>query len=254
MWLLVSGEGKNDIGRCNPSASPQFEVGSMTIIIDQLINIFQGYECSYIDYKLIHFISEKELARLSKQLDPKRKLTLAGKKRKKETLYYEKNARALAQHAKYLKKEENDDVMAILFRDADGTQSSSRGEWQEKWNSIQRGFELEKFDKGVPMLPNPKSEAWLLCALKEAPYQHCEQLENESGNDKSPNSLKKKLQNRLEKRDKTTDHINDLLKNGTINITQIDMPSFNTFKQSLQEKTNLIHQIDAAERDVDQKS
>jgi len=46
-------------------------------------------------------------------------------------------------------------------------------------------------DRGVAMIPKPKSEAWLLCALKNKPYESCEKLEDRSGNDDSPNSLKK---------------------------------------------------------------
>jgi|GEM_PF-2449792 len=37
------------------------------------------------------------------------------------------------------------------------------------------------------MPPNPKSEAWFLCALKKSqPYQDCARIEAESGNDKAP--------------------------------------------------------------------
>lgn len=243
MLLLVSGEGKNDIGRCNPNAvectSSQFEAGSMTIIIDQLINVFQDYELSYIESNLIYFISEKELARLSKNLDldPKRKLRFAGKKRKKETTYYRKNARALAKRAIELQEIEQDKVIAILFRDADGTQSSDRGEWQDKWDSMKKGFESENFEAGVPMLPKPKSEAWLLCALKAVPYQHCETLENKSGNDKSPNALKIQLAAQLESSNKS---INDLLEDKTIDVNQIDMSSFTQFKNSLENAYNVV--------------
>ena len=47
------------------------------------------------------------------------------------------------------------------------------------------------------MIPKPKSEAWLICALKRDPYQVCERLEARSGNDQSPNSLKRELEQLL---------------------------------------------------------
>jgi hypothetical protein len=56
------------------------------------------------------------------------------------------------------------------------------------------GFEEEGFSKGVTMIPKPKSEAWLICVLKEHAYQNCQSLEDRSGNDNSPNSLKDELE------------------------------------------------------------
>ena len=134
---------------------------------------------------------------LVKKLQSKKKLKLPGRRRPKETQYFERNARALAAAAKALEQEKDDSVVAVLFRDSDGTHSSSRGLWKDKQESISRGFKIENFGNGVPMVPKPKSEAWLLCALKANPYQHCIGLENESGNDRSPNSLKKQLQDAL---------------------------------------------------------
>ncbi len=56
-------------------------------------------------------------------------------------------------------------VIAVLFRDSDGTASSGRGLWEDKRKSIEDGFGEAGFDYGVPMIPKPKSEAWLLCAF-----------------------------------------------------------------------------------------
>ena len=90
----------------------------------------------------------------------------------------------------------NDKVVAVLFRDSDGTATAQRGLWTDERNSMLRGFEDEGFSCGVPMLPKPKSEAWVLCALKDNPYQGCDALEERSGNDNSPNSLKDDLKAR----------------------------------------------------------
>ena len=85
---------------------------------------------------------------------------------------------------------------------------------------------------GVPMLPNPKSEAWLLCASKEPPYVNCLHLEDESGNDTSSNPLKEQLQNAL---GGTYDNkrMTEWILNGSLDTDRIDMPSFCCFKKDL---------------------
>lgn len=75
------------------------------------------------------------------------------------------NARSLAIVAKQKSAEVADVVIAVLFRDSDGASSAGRGNWQNKYDTILKGFEHEQFSHGVAMVPNPKSESWLLCAL-----------------------------------------------------------------------------------------
>jgi hypothetical protein len=75
---------------------------------------------------------------------------MKGKKQASETRYFYKNARALALLARELDQE---DMIVVLFRDADGTASSDRGEWQDKWNSMLAGFEVEEMATGVPISP-----------------------------------------------------------------------------------------------------
>jgi hypothetical protein len=119
-----------------------------------------------------------------------------------------------------------------LFRDADGTVSSGKGKWQDKWQSVLDGFETEGMLNGIPMIPKPKSEAWILCALREK-YQNCKKLERESGNDSSPNSLKKQLAKYLGE-DATRELVNKKVDEGQIDIEQIvDMPSLTKFKDQL---------------------
>lgn len=178
------------------------------------------------------FISEQNLSHSGKDLQTKRSPSLPGVKRKKETQYFERNARALAIAAQQLTNEKDDSVIAVLFRDSDGTHSSGRGLWQDKRGSILRGFQKEGFANGVPMVPKPKSEAWLLCAVKPNPYQHCANLEDESGNDNSPNSLKKQLDDAVGEHRGATQWA-DKVQNGDIDLAKIDMPSFNDFKHVL---------------------
>lgn len=223
MFLLLSGEGASDIGAQN-------EISPMAKFIDHWVLRRSDYSLMEIDcYKIV---SKKELADIAKsQLKP---LSRKGKKHKKETGYFYKNVRALALLAKDESSKREIIVIPVLFRDADGTASSGRGEWKDKWQSMLNGFEAEQILNGVPMIPKPKSEAWILCALRER-YQNCQPLENESGNDDSPNSLKKQLEEHLGE-PATRELLNDKIDQGNLDISKIlDMPSLTAFKDRLDE-------------------
>lgn len=236
MYLLLSGEGPGDIGRCNNGLGqcemPEYQPGPMAHIVDKLVELQLGYDYSYIEYAGVTFMSKQHLVD-NKLPSAVRPIALRGKKKPPETQYYFENARALAAQAKALSERVEDKVIAVLFRDADGTASAGRGHWKDKVNSMLKGFEAEDYvDLGVPMIPKPKSEAWLMCALKPNPYQHCEILESESGNDQSANPLKDQLAELLNGDSNTLVH-NDLIAQGTIDVSQIDMTSFNHFKAKL---------------------
>lgn len=237
MHLLLSGEGATDIGVCHSGLKQcdcaEFQIGPMSSVVDQLIEASQGYEFSYLQNASFSYVSESFLAE-NKQNPAKKRIRLRGKKKSPETQYYYENARALAVAAKLKAEELNDTVIAVLFRDADGTASAGRGHWRHKRDSMINGFQAEGFEFGVPMIPKPKSEAWLLCAVKESPYQACNKLEDESGNDSVEHSLKDQLSAALNGKD-SIDEINDMLLKGSIDVHQINMDSFNQFKQSLDE-------------------
>ena len=237
MYLLLSGEGPTDMGYCDSASNictgADFKEGPMAIIVDQLVEQFQGFDYSHIQSNRVQYVSEKYLDK--NKLPPKRKPTeMKGKKRPPETRYFFNNARALSTIAKGISKQVEDKVIAVLFRDADGTASSDRGDWKTKRESILKGFDVESYALGVAMIPKPKSEVWLLCATKPHPYQHCDRLEDESGNDKSLKSLKKQLSN-VVNGNVTREGINQLLRDGIIDVWKIDMPSFNVFKNDLEQ-------------------
>ena len=96
-----------------------------------------------------------------------------------------------------------------------------------------KGFESANFKQGIAMLPKPKSEAWLICALKNS-YQNCNNLENESGNDISPKSLKKQL----EVYNLSNEQICEKIEKNEIDIEKIKMNSFEKFKSRLEEIIN----------------
>ena len=224
MHLVLSGEGNSDLGLFSVYNN-EFIGGSMYFIVDRLIE--KEHDFSYYSAKeeMITFIPKVELTKLTRKLPP-----FTGKKGLKGTAYFTNNAIALARIAKKRAKELNDDVVAILFRDSDGTLSTSKGMWEEKVASIENGFKIEKFNRGVAMIPKPKSEAWLICALKDKSYENCQKLEERSGNDDSPNSLKGELESFG-----LSNEINEMIQNGKIDIDKIDMPSFNYFTKRLRE-------------------
>ena len=83
------------------------------------------------------------------------------------------------------------------------------------------------------MIPKPQSEAWLICGLKAAPYEACESLESRSGNDDSPHSLKKELQEILP--DTVTRTVLVDVVRDRIDFTRLEMPSFRAFQTRLEQ-------------------
>jgi len=75
-------------------------------------------------------------------------MKLPGKKSRQKTAYFYKNAYIFGQIA--LEKRED---IAILFRDTDGTQSTSPSNWKERAESIHDGFKDSGFQNGVAMVP-----------------------------------------------------------------------------------------------------
>lgn len=214
MLILVSGEGATDMGYCTVPRKycigHEFYMGPMAWIVYQMVEDHSDYPSSP-------------------------GMTLAGRKRKQETAYFFLNACAMAKLAQDLSEERGDEVIAVLFHDSDHTRSSKHREWQRKWDSMIDGFSCEGFSSGIPMIPNPKSESWLLCALKDLqPYQNCDRIEDESGNDDSPNSLKAQLEKVLGTSPNAL-MLSELVSTREINVKRIDMPSFNRFKERLQE-------------------
>lgn len=235
MFLLLSGEGPSDIGICDPSADwcsgEQYIPGPMALFIDQLIEQFQGFEMSHLAIERVMYVSEHYLAS-QRQPAQRKAMSLKGKKKPAETKYYFENARTLAALAKQKSQEINDTVIAVLFRDADGTASAGRGDWQHKRESMLQGFAAQDFDFGVAMVPKPKSEAWLLCALKPNPYQDCAALEQMSGNDSAPDSLKKRL-SALHNGPVSSQALREKIIEHQIDVSRIQMPSFDLFKADL---------------------
>lgn len=232
MIVILSGEGKSDFGQCNNAqgicSGDDYQLGVMAVLVEQMLEQRLGYSLRTIPDALL-FISESALASLGKQRKGKQ-ISLTSKTRGHETGYFYINAWMLGQFAI---ETNQDNVIAILFRDCDGTRSSKAGLWDSKWQSMINGFQRSGFNQGVPMLPKPKSEAWLICAAKHQPYQNCSQLEDLSGNDDSPNSAKSQLDAIFEGH-KSTAELCEWLENNPFDIDcACAMPSFKAFKERL---------------------
>jgi len=235
MYFLFSGEGESDLGECADGAATcegnDYQHGPLTVIVDQIVEARHHY--SLLEVGCCGFVSRATLVDRASELKAAKKATrLPGKKRARETRYFYNNARVLARIAKERQGARKDDVVAVLFRDAD-TATAGRGPWAEKRQSMLDGFREEGFARGVPMIPKPTSEAWLLCALRSRPYQSCAGLEDRSGNPRSPHSLKGELEERLG-HPPTRKELCELVANGRIDHRRIDMPSFNTFRERLE--------------------
>jgi hypothetical protein len=235
MIFLLSGEGPTDIGVCVAEAAlcepADFAPGPMVLLVDQVVESHWGY--SILESEAVRFVSESQVVAGAGELKAaKKSIRLPGAKVQKETRYFFNTARLLARIAKQVESEAECEVVAVLFRDSDGTASAGRGMWDDKRQSMLDGFREEGFERGIPMVPKPKSEAWLICALKEQPYQNCEALEARSGNDDSPNSLKKEVAEIL---NEDVDHelLVQVFEDRNVRFDRINMPGFKAFLTAL---------------------
>jgi hypothetical protein len=237
MYFLFSGEGPSDLGMALSSAliceGKDYRSGPMAVLVDRIVEDRRQY--SLLDSQSCGFVAEHNLGETAGELKAaKKSIRLPGVKQPKETRYFFNNARILARIAKRKGAELACEVVAILFRDSDGTASAGRGLWYDKFTSVMHGFKEESFDTGVPMVPKPKSEAWLLCGLTGCSTHDGQSLEDWSGNDKSPRSLKAELSNILTE-DTSAEALCQMVRDQRIDFYRIALPSFNAFKTRLLE-------------------
>lgn len=238
MKLLLSGEGPSDFGSCayplGECIGADFQHGPMTRLLIALLEHLNPWGYSLTDVPdSLHYVSKADLEVLTKARQNPRKMRLRSKEAGAETRYFFDNAKSLGTRAMQLASELSDGVIAIFFRDVDGTHKHP-GQWADKVKSVQDGFVAAEFQLGVPMLPKPKSEAWLLCIATGQPGNSCVALEALPGNDDSPNSAKKQLDAAL------GEHLNAADLAAWVDAQQaIDfirlrtMPSFASFEDSL---------------------
>ncbi len=188
MHFLFSGEGPTDCGEWffadRICMGADFQPGPMMVLANQIVKRATGESpldsgCCGLAARSLRNAAIRELKANKKSMG------LPGLRRAKETQYFQRSARALARLAAQWGVNMSDDVVAILSHDNDDRQATPASLWKARKDAVQAGFREEGFTRGVAMIPRPTSEAWLLCALKNRPYEQCDALEERSG---SPNS------------------------------------------------------------------
>ncbi|NIG21257.1 hypothetical protein F3J37_21510 [Pantoea sp. Al-1710] len=241
MIVVLSGEGPSDLGSCTnrmgECTRPEFSFGPMTYFVDKELKGLMNFSMLDTTPDRYIFVAKPELIRLAgEQRQNRKSMSLQGKKNSAlETGYFYRNAKTLGNRSVELAAEYGDDsVIAVLFRDCDGTRSADASLWQDKVNSIQQGFHDSKLGgRGVAMVPKPKSESWMLCVLRDN-YQHCTRLEDLSGNDNAINSAKMQLEEALGGDASTASQINYLEDRGIdTDLLASVMPSYDSFHQNM---------------------
>ncbi|KAB8044423.1 hypothetical protein [Janthinobacterium aquaticum] len=239
MILILSGEGPSDLGCCTNAqghcSGDDFQPGPLAVLLDQLITPALGYALSdHADG--IQFISKARLIDLAtERKKDRRSMILPGKKHDMETGYFHANALILGHASLAIEKDSGDKALTVLFRDHDKMRADSSALWGQKWKSMLDGFHRAQFPRGVPILPNPKSEAWLLCAAKKPAFQHCVKCEEVPGNDDAPNSAKAQLARALGG-EKSAPELAEWMRGVDFNAAAAsDMPSFAAFHHRLQQ-------------------
>ena len=239
MYFLFSGEGPSDLGfglSANLSEGNNYKPGPLTLLVSQIVDDLDGY--SIMEFQCFGYVSKKHLKEYFDEKKPLKVFPIPRREMRESqgTKYFENNARALAEIAKEIAQQKDDDVVAILFRDSDRRNSSGKVEWERKRKSMLSGFKTQRFDRGVAMMPNPCSEAWILCALyrKGDPNQNCDKLESSKYGAGEQHSLKTKLEDYLNQQ-ACPNVLNPMIENQEIHYRFISLNSFQVFLDNLQE-------------------
>ncbi|MCK9315756.1 MAG: hypothetical protein M0Q48_06400 [Verrucomicrobia bacterium] len=224
MHFILAGEGPSDLGKKDNERG--FIKGAMTHIVDAISK--KGYK-RLPEYQ---FLTENDVKKLKNKKNHRNILARGREAKPFDEIFL--SAFYLGEEAKH----KGESWGVIFFTDTDGTCSAPRDLWEEKVKAMQRGFDSSGNPYGIPMVPRPKSEAWLLGYYqkglpKQNAYNHCERFEEMSGNDASPNSLKKLLQEALDPERNPYDLITEEELHD-IEWENIKMPSFNLFRKRLE--------------------
>ena len=231
MKCLFLGEGPTDLGVNNPLGDVRLKKGPMALIVDFLaerMNVFG------IDYELL---SRGDVSLALK--NSKRKISPRPKEVDRELNSIYKSAWYIGRKA--LEGHKN---AAIYFHDPDRTNSEPRYKAGLMEKAMIVGFGLSGFENGIPMIPIPRSEAWLLAYFQrglegQIAYNKAERFEKLPANDKSPKSAKKLLQKAVGARTESDVSAKIMEEFHEIDWTRVDMPSFNRFRSRLESVLNV---------------
>ena len=236
--LLVFGEGPTDMGRSRNAqafaCNDDLEVGPMLRLAHRLLlRHLPDWNAASFNEADEHAIPSVLVAPAQmKSLVKSSATKLPSKKTKSGYLIHSKRAAVLGQLAQQTDSQTTAQL-AIYFHDTDGTNSEPHNP-QELVQAVNEGFRASGFAKqGIAMIPQPTSEAWLICSCKPDAYQHCALLETQlSGNDRSPERAPKQVLG--QHLGNLNYHRGDLWPVvNAIDLDRMDMPTFNQFRDDL---------------------
>jgi len=231
--IVVTGEGITDMGVCRDEyicTGDDLDMGPVSLLLLKLVHQhLPDWNADLIDMAqptqhltLIYHGYLGEISKTRQRLRPSKTLS-------KGFIEHAQRAEALGHYALTQQHE-----LAAYFHDADGTRSDSPQRWNQLSMAIATGFQAAGLnERGIALVPKPKSEAWFICAVKPEPYQHCSCLEDElSGNDRSPERAPKKVLGAL--LNNPGYHRQDLCDLvGKLDVKHLDMPSFNAVRDQV---------------------
>jgi len=215
MFFYVSGEGHSDVG---------VDTEHPGLLIDALRTLAESVSDEEFNYEIVPRLN---LVKMAKCMPLNRKAMLyRGKKREDAgTFVVQKEAMALAKKA-----QEDENAGAVFFHDCDYP-NNVNGEryYRQMVRAVQSGFAMaSSFRHGVPMIPKPRSESWLLCCYQKVPYMIDNYFEDVPANDTAAGSGKKLLASFFNCK------VNEIYKHIHVNEIEwqrIKAPSFLFFKQ-----------------------
>ena len=226
MTCLLLGEGASDLGVNSDYEEPRFQKGPMTLVIDFLATKMGVRE---IEYELLSRgdvskgikASKRKISSRPKEVDPENRMIYM-------SAYYI-GGRAI----------ERQKDAAIYFHDPDRTNSGPCDKAIGMERAMHTGFDSSGFGKGIPMIPIPRSEAWLLAYFqkglaKQMAYNKSERFEKLPANDDSPKSAKRLLKQAVGARTESETYTMVMKEICDIDWTRVDMPSFNRFRSRLE--------------------
>ena len=226
MTCLLLGEGASDLGVNSDYEEPRFQKGPMTLVIDFLAKKMGVRE---IEYELL---SRGDVSLGLKKCNRQ----IASRPKKVDQKF-----RAIYLFAWYMgtqaSKVGKDAV--VYFHDPDHTNSGSANTVDRMAGAMVLGFDMARYQYGVPMIPVPRSEAWLLAYFqkglaKQMAYNKSERFEKLPANDDSPKSAKKLLKQAVGARTESETYTMVMKEICDIDWTRVDMPSFNRFRSRLE--------------------
>ena len=225
MTCLLLGEGPSDLGVNNDYSEPRFQKGPMTRVIDYLADKDGVKE---VEYELL------SRGEVSRGIKSKRRQIAS---RPKEVDQGFRNIFQSAFYVGTVARDRHKDAV-VYFHDQDRTNSAPTNTAQQLERAMEYGFDMARYEFGIPMIPVPRSEAWLLAYFQKGlenhqPYNKAEVFEKLPGSDKSPKSAKKLLCRAVGVKVESDIYPNIMEEFNDIDWTRVDMPSYNRFRKRL---------------------